>query len=480
MNSYIRVGLLGVVALALATLHPASIAASDPGTGDWPMWGGTPDRNMVSSMKGLPTEWDVKTKKNVKWVAALGSQSYGNPVVAGGMVFLGTNNEGMRDPAQGGDRGVLMAFREADGEFMWQHTHVKLESGRANDWPYQGVASSPIVEGTHLYYVSNRAQLWGLDVNGFRDGKNDGPITDEKLTGPKDADAIWMFDLMEEVGSYPHNMANSSPVIWGDLIFISTSNGQDESHVHIPSPKAPAIIAINKNTGKLVWEDNSVQDKVLHGQWSTPAVGKLGGVDQVVSAQGDGWVRGYEATTGKKLWEFDTNPKDAVWPRTRNEVISTPVLYEDKVYIANGQDPEHGEGVGHFYCIDPTKRGDITQTGRVFHFDKIRRSISTAAIFEGLIYLPDFSGFFHCLDAKTGQEYWVHDLTSAVWGSALVADGKVYLGNEDGDVVVMQSGKEKKLLTTINMGSAVYSTPVPAHGTLFVMNRNQLYALAVK
>jgi len=480
MNSYIRVGLLGVVALALATLHPASIAASDPGTGDWPMWGGTPDRNMVSSMKGLPTEWDVKTKKNVKWVAALGSQSYGNPVVAGGMVFLGTNNEGMRDPAQGGDRGVLMAFREADGEFMWQHTHAKLESGRANDWPYQGVASSPIVEGTHLYYVSNRAQLWCLDVNGFRDGKNDGPITDEKLTGPKDADAIWMFDLMEEVGSYPHNMANSSPVIWGDLIFISTSNGQDESHVHIPSPKAPAIIAINKNTGKLVWEDNSVQDKVLHGQWSTPAVGKLGGVDQVVSAQGDGWVRGYEATTGKKLWEFDTNPKDSVWPRTRNEVISTPVLYEDKVYIANGQDPEHGEGVGHFYCIDPTKRGDITQTGRVFHFDKIRRSISTAAIFEGLIYLPDFSGFFHCLDAKTGQEYWVHDLTSAVWGSALVADGKVYLGNEDGDVVVMQSGKEKKLLTTINMGSAVYSTPVPAHGTLFVMNRNQLYALAVK
>ena len=68
-------------------------AASDPGTGDWPMWGGTPDRNMVSNMKGLPTEWDVKTKKNVKWVAELGSQSYGNPVVAGGMVFVGTNNE---------------------------------------------------------------------------------------------------------------------------------------------------------------------------------------------------------------------------------------------------------------------------------------------------------------------------------------------------------------------------------------------------
>jgi outer membrane protein assembly factor BamB len=320
--------------------------------------------------------------------------------------------------------------------------------------------------------------VWCLDINGFRDGKNDGPVTDEKLTGPADADVIWSFDMMEEVGSYPHNMSNSSPVIWGDLVFVSTSNGQDESHVHIPSPKAPAIIALNKNTGKLVWEDNSVEDRILHGQWSTPSVGKIGGVDQVVSAQGDGWVRGYEAATGKKLWEFDTNPKDSVWPKNRNEVIATPVVFEDKVYIANGQDPEHGEGVGHLYCIDATKRGDITQSGRVWHFDKIRRSISTASIADGLLYIPDFSGFVHCLDAKTGQEYWTYDMFAAVWGSTLVADGKVYVGDEDGDITILQAGKVKKMLAEMNMGSAIYATPVPAHGALFVNNRNQLFALA--
>ncbi len=470
---------LTLVLLAAVGQSPR-IAASDPGTGDWPMWGGTPDRNMVSNMKGLPTEWDVKTKKNVKWVAQLGSQSYGNPIVADGMVFVGTNNEGLRDPKQGGDRGVLMAFRESDGEFMWQHTHPKLESGRANDWPFQGVASSPLVEGEHLYYVSNRGVVWSLDTKGFRDSENDGPFKDEKLTSQTDPDVIWSFDMIEEVGSYPHNLANSSPVIWGDLIFVSTSNGQDESHVNIPSPKAPAIIALNKTTGKLVWEDNSVENRILHGQWSTPTVGRIGGLVQVISAQGDGWVRGYEATTGKKLWEFDTNPKDSVWPKTRNEVISTPVIYRDRVYIANGQDPEHGEGVGHFYAIDATKRGDITESGRIFHFDKIRRSIATAAIADGLIYIPDFSGFFHCLDAETGREYWVHDLTAAVWGSALVADGKIYLGTEDGDILVMQAGKEKKVLGSFSMGTAVYGTAVPAHNTLFVMNRNQLYALAVK
>jgi outer membrane protein assembly factor BamB len=363
---------------------------------------------------------------------------------------------------------------------MWQQTHVKLESGRANDWPFQGVASSPLVVGERLFYTSNRGVVFCLDIQGFRDMENDGPVTNEALTGQTDADVVWSFDMMEEVGSYPHNLSNSSPVAWNDLIFVSTSNGHDESHVNVPSPRAPAIVAINKDTGKLVWEDNSVEDRILHGQWSTPSVGTIGGVLQVVSAQGDGWVRGYEAASGKKLWEFDTNPKDAQWPRTRNELIATPVIANDRVYIGNGQDPEHGEGVGHFYAIDATKRGDITATGRLWHYDKVRRSISTAAVADGLVYVADFSGFLHCLDANTGQPYWTHDVFAAVWSSPMVVDGKVYLGDEDGDVVVLQHGKEKKQLAEMNMGSAVYATAVPAHGVLFLNNRNQLYALSVQ
>jgi outer membrane protein assembly factor BamB len=480
-NHHLRLTLFGGCLVLLALLSSVSVntvSASDPGTGDWPMWGGTPDRNMVSDMKGLPTSWDLATKKNVKWIASLGSQTYGNPVVAGGMVFAGTNNEGLRNPKEPGDRGVLMAFRESDGEFLWQSTSEKLPGGRVNDWPYQGVCSSPLVEGKRLYYVTNRCEVVCLDTQGFRDGENNGPYKEEKFTGQTDADIIWKFDMMEEVGSQPHNMSNSSPVSFGDLIYVLTSNGQDESHVNIPSPKAPSIIALNKNTGKLVWEDNSVEDRILHGQWASPTVARIGGVDQVMVGQGDGWIRGYEALTGKKLWEFDCNPKDSVWQKTRNEMIATAVVYDEKVYIANGQDPEHGEGVGHLYCIDATKRGDITQTGRIWHYDKIRRSISTAAIKDGLIYYPDFSGFLHCLDAKTGQAYWVHDMLAAVWGSPMVVDGKVYLGDEDGDVVVLQAGKEKKVLAEMNMGSSVYSTPVAAHGVLFISNRNQLFALA--
>jgi outer membrane protein assembly factor BamB len=133
--------------------------------------------------------------------------------------------------------------------------------------------------------------------------------------------------------------------------------------------------------------------------------------------------------------------------------------------------------VGHAYAIDATKRGDITTSGAIWHYDKIRRSISTAAIKDGLIYFADFSGFLHCLDLKTGQPYWTHDMFAAIWGSPMIIDDKIYLGDEDGDVTVLQHGKELKVLAEQNMGSAVYATAVPANGKLFLMNRNQLWAL---
>ncbi|MBI5084271.1 MAG: PQQ-binding-like beta-propeller repeat protein [Acidobacteria bacterium] len=436
----------------------AALTAGDPGTADWPMWGGTADRNMVSPMKGAPATWDVAKKTNIKWVATLGSQAYGNPTVAGGVVLVGTNNEANKDPKVKGDKGVLMAFRESDGQFLYQIVSDKLASGRVNDWPYQGVASSPAIEGDLGYYVNNRAEVVCFRI--------------------KDGSVVWKFDMMAEVGTYPHNLANSSPAIWGGMLYVSTSNGQDDSHAHIPSPKAPAVIALDKKTGKLSWAGKPVGEKILHGQWSSPAVGIIGGVPQVVSAEGDGWVRGYEAATGKLLWEFDTNPKDSVWPKTRNELISTPVIHDNRVYIANGQDPEHGEGVGHLYAIDATKRGDITVSGRLWHYDKIRRSISTAAVHDGVLYYADFSGFLHALDPATGKELWIHDMLAAVWGSPSVVDGKVYLGDEDGDVAILQAGKTKNVLGEINMGSSVYCTPVAAGGALYIVNRNQLFAIA--
>ncbi len=466
-----------LTAVALISLAALPVAADD-----WPMWGGRADRNMVSSETGIPRTWNVDDGTNIKWVAELGSQSYGNPVIADGKIYVGTNNELLRNPKHKGDRGVVMCFRESDGEFLWQMTHAKLASGRVNDWPEQGVCSSPAVVGNHVYYVSNRAEVIALDAEGFRDGENDGPFKDEEATSEIDGDIIWKLDMYDELGVFPHNMAATSPLVVGDILFVNTSNGVDESHINIPSPRSPSFLALNRHTGEILWEDASPSDKILHGQWASPGYGVIDGKEQIVFAGGDGWLRSFEAKSGELIWEFDCNPKDSEWKQgrgDRNNIIATPVIFDNKVFVSVGQDPEHGEGVGHLWAIDATKTGDVTESAVVWHHP-FRRTISTVAIHEGVLYAVNFSGFFHALDVKTGKMLWEHDTLAAVWGSPYVVDGKVMLGDEDGDLTIMKTGRVKEVLSEVNFGNTIYSTPVVANGVLYIMTRSHLYAIAGK
>lgn len=463
--------------------------------GDWPMWGGSPTRNMVNLVeKNIPHEWEVKTRKNkktknIKFKAGLGSQSYGNPVIANGKIFVGTNNELKRNTDIVGDKGVIMCFNETDGKFLWQAIHDKLPAGRVNDWPLQGICSAPIVENGRLYYVSNRAELICADVEGFMDGKNNGPYKEEKYKSKIDGDFIWILDMIEELTVFPHNLATSSPVIGGDLIFILTSNGVDEGHVDIPSPRAPSFIAVNKMTGKVVWEDDSPGKNILHGQWGSPAYGDIAGITQVICPGGDGFIYSFEPETGNILWKFDCNPPGTKWELygngTKNNILATPVIFEDRVYIAVGQDPEHGEGDGHLYRINPVgKSGDISTNKHAvdWHYggEKFKRTMSSVAVHDGLVYAADLSGFLHCLDQKTGKQYWVHDMLAAVWSSPTVIDGKVFLSDEDGDVIAAKEGKTLELLTEEdgnNMNSAVFTSPVASKGVLYIVNRDSLYAI---
>ena len=448
------------------------------------MWGFTPSRNLVSDETNLPEKWDPETGLNIKWRASLGSQTYAGPILIGGKVFVGTNNQGLRNPKLTGDRGVIMAFRESDGEFLWQSTHTKLPSGRVNDWPQQGVCSAPYIEGDKLYYVSNRCEVVCIDTEGFLDGENDGPYVEETDASNIDGDIIWIYDMMDELDVFPHNLATCSPVGAGDLLFVITSNGVDEGHIHIPSPFAPSFIALNKKTGELVWEDASPGEDILHGQWSNPAYGVIAGKPQVIMPGGDGWIYSLQPETGELIWKFDCNPKDSVWELggrgTRNSIISTPVIYADRIYVGVGQDPEHGEGVGHLWAIDAAGEGDVTESNAVWHFGNqdYNRTMSTVAIHDDLLYTADLSGFVYCLNAHTGEHYWTYDTYAAIWGSPFVADGKVYIGDEDGDVAVLKAGKKMELIFEVNMGSAVYTTPVAKDSVLYIASRNVLFAIA--
>lgn len=491
---------------------------------DWPQWGGSnPNRNMFSSVKGLPGEFspgklksgsdeaDLTTTKNVRWVAKLGAQSYGNVTVTGGKVFIGTNNENPRDPNQTGDRSLLMCFDEKTGEFQWQLVIPKLAAGKALDWENLGLLSSPAVEGDRVYIISSRCEVLCLTTEGLAKG-NVGPFKEEgqymvgpgnlpAAPGPKDGDIVWRYNMLDELGLCPHNAANCSILIMGDYLYVSTANGQDWTHKEVPFPDAPSLIVLNKKTGQLVGEDHEqIAHRLFHGQWSSPSGAVVNGKPVIYFGGGDGVLYAFDVPSDKpsggkflkKLWWADCNlPEfkvkdgapinypDADGP---SEINATPVFFQNRVYTVIGQDPENGEGVGRLVCFDATKSGDLTQTGVVWDYREFHRSLSTVSIdpATGLLFVADFSGFVYCLDAATGKHYWTHDLKAHVWGSTLVADGKVLVGDEDGDLCVLAATKEKKVIQEVNFGGPIYSTPVAANGTLFVSTQTHLYALETK
>jgi outer membrane protein assembly factor BamB len=269
--------------------------------------------------------------------------------------------------------------------------------------------------------------------------------------------------MIGELGVFPHNLAVCSPLIQGDTLFVVTANGVDEGHINVPAPAAPSFLALDKKTGKVLWKDNApsqalveareqgakidiredLVDKgklLMHGQWSNPVYAEPNGKPMIIFPGGDGWIRAYNPQNGELLWKFDCNPKGSKYflgpGATRSDFVSTPVVWENKLYIGVGQDPEHKKGVGHLWCIDITKQPknkdkDLSpaennfdpkdaankDSGLIWHYGgeagadarrnyKFGRTMSTCAVHEGLCYAADYDGYIYCLDAKTGEEYW--------------------------------------------------------------------------
>ena len=500
------------IILLLFSISPLAQAS------DWPMWGRSADRNMVGDASGIPIdivsgdflpkteEINMETTKGVKWVAKLGSQTYGSPVVAGGKVYAGTNNESPRDPSQLGDRGVLMCFDEASGEFLWQLIVPKVGAGKVSDWEYVGLCSSPAIEGNRGWVVTNRGEVVCFDTDGLANG-NDGDFQDEatfySTTGEpveltdKYADILWIYQARQDLGVFPHNVSSCSPLIFGDTVYVATSNGVDWSHKNIPAPFAPSLVAIDKNTGELLGEEVSgVSERVLHASWSSATAGIVKEKPLLVWGGGDGFCYGYEVepyqhedgfSALKELFRYDGNlpqyrtkdgePIKYATYDGPSEIIATAILYRDKVYVAIGQDPEHGDGVGLLSCIDPTLTGDISGQA-IWTSAEIGRTISTASAEDGLIYQAEYDGDIHCFDADTGEHLWAHETNSRIWSSTLVADGKVFIGNEDGELVILKAGREKEEIALIDFFTPIYCSPVAANDTLYLATQTHLYAIA--
>jgi outer membrane protein assembly factor BamB len=506
---------------------------------EWLQLGGTAQRNNVSLATRLPNTWNEKTGENILWSANLGSQTFGTPVVAGGKIFVGTNNARgyIKRYPQHTDLGCLVCFDAATGGFLWQHSNKKLETGRVHDWPLMGVASTPVVVGHRLYYLTNRAVVTCLDTEGLRDGDT-GPYRDEHVADDE-ADVVWQYDLMNELGVSPKSISGCSPTTDGERLYVLTSNGTDTSFVNTPSPNAPSFVCLDLKTGKLLWSAKAAF-AANDCQWSGPSIGTF--VDRSGKSQthvmfpgSDGWLYSFDPKgdghgNARLLWKFDCNPKDAKYVLAgngrRNLHVSMPVVHNGLVYVATGQHPEAGEGDADLWCIDPkrvTHGPDISEfividadgkrlpvsvnsyfdksqghtkwlnpdSGVVWHYtatdlngdhrtefaETFHRTWGSPAIHNGLLVIADFSGLVHCLSADTGKLHWTYDAYAACWSAPLIADGRIFVGDEDGDVAILDLGTTLKLIGEVNCENSIYSTPVAVGNTLFVTTKTKLLAI---
>lgn len=496
---------------------------------DWPTLGRDKTRNPVSLEKNPPRDWNVKTGQNIKWSADLGTGAYGTiPVVANGLVWIGGIDK------EKGGAALLRCFRESDGKPLYQYVSPRRLGGRIHDPSWLGLACSPLIEGDRLWFVTNLREAVCLDI---------GPLRESE----KPPQVVWKVDMFKELGVYPRGLVMGPSQLcsigpsYDGRIYVTTSNGVDAGRTKVMAPKAPSLVCFDKTTGKILWTDNSPGENILVGGFSSPLVAEIGGRGQVIAAQGDGWIRSFDALTGKLIWKFDMNPKLSRWYAlgggARNHFLATPVLYNNRIYIASGREAECGSGPGQLVCIDATKEGDISSdlvvdaegklvpprrtfaveskigekvisnsnSGLVWEFggkiakdhdeqefeDQMHCSMSSVAVHDGLVIAPDFEGLLHCLDAETGQQYWTCDLLASIWASPVIVDDKVFIADEDGvvsifhlskdpDKALKQKEQQNVALASIEMNSGVHTSPIYANGSLYVATRSQLFAIATE
>ena len=413
-----------------------------------------------------PVDWDTTTGRNIVWSVELGKEVFGRPVVAGDVVYVGADNTRQSNSSLEEDTGVLMAFDAADGAPLWQDVAPRVERG-LREWLLPSTTSAPDVEGDRLYYVTAECQLRSL-----------------ALKDKDAADIVWQLD-MPALGVFPHEACNSEVLRLGDLLVVGTSNGQNEGHSGVPSPRAPSLIAVNKHTGAVVWRAIGAGDHVLHGAWASPVAATVNGRVQVLHGGGDGWLRAYDAATGQEVWRFDGNPKNARWlPRpgvlSRGSIIASPVAADGRVFVAMGQSPGHGNGPSFIYAINPNGQGDVTESGRLWTSREVGRVVGTPIVKDGLLYVGDLSGTVHCLDAATGAQLWKHETDEAIWGSLLLAGDRLYVGNAGGVMTVLRAGRRKEVLAEIEMDAALYSRPAAVGDALYLTTARRLYLIATQ
>ena len=397
-----------------------------PRAENWPQWRG-PSANGVSGETSLPVKWS-KTE-NVAWRLALPEWSGSTPIVWGDRIFLNV--------AQGQDL-FLWSVDRNTGQAVWkQH----LGSGNRRAQKQNMSTPSPVTDGRNVWVMTGTGFLKSFDFGGKE---------------------LWVRDLQRDYGRFGLNWGyGSSPLLYDDSLYVQVLHGMrtdDPSYV----------LRIDKMTGKTVWRVERPTKAIRESpdSYTTPALVRIGSATELVITGGD-VVTGHDLTTGKELWRSDgLNPSND----SSHRIVASPLVFGEIIYAPSRERP--------LLALKAGGRGDVTTTHRVWSFDR-GPDVPTPVTDGTYFYVVRDNGVMFCLDARTGKTiYGPQRIRPATYsGSPVLADGKLYVTNEDGMTIVVKAGPAFEVLAENDFGEYTLSSPAVSDGQIFIRTEAALYAI---
>ena len=437
--------------------RPPSRPVSASAKANWPSFRG-PQASGVIDGQNLPDQWNAKTGQNILWRTSIPGLAHSSPIVWGNRVFvtsaISTDPKASFRPGLYGDgdaskdtsrhRWVIYALDKQSGKVLWERVAYEGEPLEKRHIKATYANASPATDGRIVVAWFGSQGVHAFDVDG-------------KFLWKVDVGRVDMGAY--DVPSYEWGPA-SSPIIWKDLVILQCDTQADSF-----------IIALNANTGETVWKTD--RDEIP--SWGTPTVATTAKGDELI-ANASNFIRGYDPRTGKELWRLGGSSKITA---------PTPIYTDDMLVVASGRGPERP-----IFVIKAGARGDLTLPEGKTSSDTIVWSrtgrgsyMPTPLIYNGILYVLANNGTFDAYNLKTGQELYRQRLPlvgSGFSASPVASDGKIYLSNEDGDILVIAAGEKFNVISTNSMGELLMATPALSEGVMYVRSAGSLFAIGTK
>jgi outer membrane protein assembly factor BamB len=410
----------------LPTVILIAISCAVSHADNWPQWRG-PEFNGTSREKGLPVRWS--TTENIAWRLALPSWSGSTPIIWGERVFLHIADK---------DELFLWCVDRKQGTVLWKK---RLGSGNIKMRKQNMSSPSPVTDGKSVYVMTGTGVLKGFDFDGRE---------------------LWSRDIQQDYGEFGLNWGYaSSPLLDGDSLYVQVLHGMNTDE---PS----YLLRIDTRTGKTVWRVERPTKAIRESPdaYTTPALLRYGKTFEIVVTGGD-CVTGHDPPTGKELWRAEgLNPNNEPFYR----IVASPVIADGIVYAPSRVRP--------LLALRSGGRGDVT-TSHLLWSTPNGPDVPTPVTDGRYLYIVNDRGIIWCLDAKTGQEiYGQQRLKPGTYSaSPVLADGKIYVTNEDGLTTVIKAGPKFEVLAENDLNDYCLSSPAISEGQIFIRTTEYLYCI---